>query len=193
MTEKRLDKRVTGSQAGAKTLAERSITAEGPTFRIRYEGRRNAPALRIYSRGRGHATEMTDQELILAARAGDLEAFGLLVSRYQRTAYGHALALLGEREQARDAVQDSFLAAFRALPRLEPSRPFFGWLYVVLRNRCFSILRSRRRALPLDESYVAASSESSGEDTVDIRVALGKLAAERPPGCWSRVQQSSCS
>lgn len=61
---------------------------------------------------------MTDRELILAAQLGDADAFGQLVVRYQQTVYAHALALLGDREAARDAAQDAFLAAFRALPRL---------------------------------------------------------------------------
>lgn len=84
---------------------------------------------------------MSDRELISAAQAGDADAFGQLVVRYQRAAYGHAMSLLGNREETRDAMQDSFLAAFRALRGLDRNRPFFPWFYVILRNRCLSILR----------------------------------------------------
>lgn len=121
---------------------------------------------------------MTDRELILAARAGDSEAFGRLVVKYQRAAYGHALALLGQSEDARDAVQDSFLAAFRALRRKDPDRSFFPWLYVILRNRCFSILRSRRTAQPLDESCIPAADASPSDDTIAVRRALSRVSPE---------------
>ena len=121
---------------------------------------------------------MRDRELILAARAGDAEAFGQLVAKHQRAAYGHAIALLGRRGEAQDAVQDSFLAAFQALKRLDSERPFFPWFYVILRNRCFSMLRSRRPTQPLDESYVVAPSQQSDDKAIEIRLALSRLSAE---------------
>jgi RNA polymerase sigma-70 factor, ECF subfamily len=120
---------------------------------------------------------MSDRELILAAQAGDAEAFGQLVTRYQRAAYGHAVALLGRREDARDAMQDGFLAAFRTLRGLDPSRPFFPWFYVILRNRCLSILRRRRPSQPLNECCTAPA--SGGDRRIDeIRQALSRLPAE---------------
>lgn len=121
---------------------------------------------------------MTDRELIVSALAGDVEAFGQLVVKHQRAAYGHAVALLGQPEQAQDAVQDSFLAAFRALNRLDPERPFFPWFYVILRNRCFSMLRSRRATQPLGDSYAMVTDGSTNEEAAEIRRALSRLSAE---------------
>ena len=120
---------------------------------------------------------MTDSELILAAQLGDTEAFGELVVRYQQAAYGHALALLGDREAAQDATQDAFLAAFRALGRLKEDRPFFPWLYVILRNRCFSMLRSRRSQRPLEDVGVEAPDGLSDADTDSLRQAMSQLPA----------------
>jgi RNA polymerase sigma-70 factor (ECF subfamily) len=120
----------------------------------------------------------TDRELVLAAQAGDADAFGHLVARHQRAAYGHAVALLGRREAAQDALQDSFLAAFRALRQLAPERPFFPWFYVILRNRCFSMLRSRRVTESLDESCVSIADPSPNQDVADVREALSQLSAE---------------
>ena len=121
---------------------------------------------------------MADRDRILAAQAGDPDAFGRLVVEYQRAAYGHAFALLGHRELARDAVQDSFLAAFRTLQRLDAKRPFFPWFYVILRNRCFSMLRSQRATQPLDDTCVAVSKQSSDEKTMAVRHGLSRLSAE---------------
>lgn len=120
---------------------------------------------------------MTDRELILASQVGDTEAFGQLVTRYQQAAYGHALALLGDREAARDATQDAFLAAFRALRRLDQDRPFFSWLYVILRNRCYSILRSRRPLQPLMDGEVRARDEPPDADAAGLQRALSQLPA----------------
>jgi RNA polymerase sigma-70 factor (ECF subfamily) len=58
---------------------------------------------------------------------------------------GHALTLLRNREDALDAIQDAFLSAFKALERFDIKRPFYPWLYVILRNRCYSLLESRQR------------------------------------------------
>lgn len=121
---------------------------------------------------------MTEQQATLAAQEGDAEAFGWLVRRYERLAFGHALALLGRREDARDAVQDSFLAAYRALRRFDAGRPFFPWFYVILRNRCRSLLRGRRPAEPLDESCLAVSDERDPEETNEVRRALWRLPDE---------------
>ncbi len=121
---------------------------------------------------------MTDCELVLAAQAGDADAFGQLVVKHQQAAYGHAVALLGEREAAQDAVQDGFLAAFRALRRLDADRPFFPWFYVILRNRCYSILRQKRTTQPLDESCLPAADNTTSEDSARLRQALTRLPVE---------------
>ena len=121
---------------------------------------------------------MSDRELITAAQAGDAEAFGQLVVRYQRAACGHAIAILGRREEVRDVIQDSFLAAFRALRGLDPGRPFFPWFYVILRNRCLSILRKRRRERPLDECCVAAAEEDARPEIEELRRALSRMPVE---------------
>jgi len=120
---------------------------------------------------------VTDRELILAAQLGDADAFGQLVMRYQQTVYARALALLGDREAARDAAQDAFLAAFRALPRLNGDRSFFPWLYVILRNRCYSILRARRPLRPLTDVEPSAGDDPVETDTGDVRRAMTRLPA----------------
>jgi len=86
-----------------------------------------------------------DTEAILQCASGSAAAFRVLVERYQREAFSHALALLGTPEDAADAVQEAFLDAFVALPSFDLTRPFYPWLYVVLRNRCFQALRARKR------------------------------------------------
>jgi RNA polymerase sigma-70 factor, ECF subfamily len=88
---------------------------------------------------------MDDQTAIRICQAGDRQAFRHLVERYQNQAIGHAIAILGNREDARDALQDAFLDTFNALRRFDLGRQFYPWFYVILRNRCFKLAAGRKR------------------------------------------------
>jgi len=96
---------------------------------------------------------MDDLAAIDKYRAGETEAFNHLVKKYQSQALGHAVAILGSREDALDAVQQAFLDAYRTLEKFDSSRRFYPWLYTILRNHCFNILASRKKhaAVSLDE------------------------------------------
>ena len=88
----------------------------------------------------------------------DFEAFRYLVEKYQARAVGHALAIVGNREDALDAVQEAFLDVYQALGGFDEERPFYPWLYAILRNRCFKLLASRKRfaAVSLEQPEVEA-------------------------------------
>ena len=88
---------------------------------------------------------MDDHEAIRKCLEGDCEAFRYLVEQYQNQALGHATAILRNREDARDAIQEAFLDAYQALPRFDLSRRFYPWFYVLLRNRCFKLAAGTRR------------------------------------------------
>lgn len=82
--------------------------------------------------------------LMERARSGDREAFGELVSGHMRRAYYAALGLLGSHDDALDMSQEAFARAFRARKSLDPERPFYPWLYQILRRLCFNVHRDRR-------------------------------------------------
>jgi len=88
---------------------------------------------------------MDDSSGIQKCLAGDWESFRHLVEKYQARAVGHALAIVGNREDALDAVQEAFLDAFQALGGFDQERQFYSWLYAILRNRCFKLLAGRKR------------------------------------------------
>jgi RNA polymerase sigma-70 factor (ECF subfamily) len=124
---------------------------------------------------------MDDAAVIRTCLAGEREAFRLLVERYQREALGHALALVGHHEDARDAVQEAFLDAFRALARFDPTRPFYPWLYVLLRNRCYKLLagRKRRQAQPLPRApLLARPAPEATSEVAALEEALLRLSTE---------------
>ena len=109
----------------------------------------------------------SDELLVRRAQSGDTEAFGTLVERYMRRAYYAALGLVGSPEDARDLSQEAFARAFRHRKKIDPERPFYAWLYQILRRLCFNFNRDRRsRRDKLDEA-----SEWLAEQA-DARVAL---------------------
>jgi len=90
------------------------------------------------------ATGDSDAHLVRRAKAGDSGAFGTLVERYMRRAYYSALGLVGSSEDAMDLSQEAFVRAFRARQTIDPDRPFYAWLYQIIRRLCFNHTRDRR-------------------------------------------------
>lgn len=85
-----------------------------------------------------------EEALIAAARAGALSAFNQLVELYERPVYNVALRLLGQRDQAEDVTQDTFLLAYRSLAQFRGGL-FRAWLLRIATNRCYDELRRRQR------------------------------------------------
>jgi RNA polymerase sigma-70 factor, ECF subfamily len=103
-----------------------------------------------------------DDVLVRRAQAGDPDAFGRLVERYMRRAYYSALSLVGSREDALDLSQEAFARAYRARRTIDPDRPFYAWLYQILRRLCFNFLRDRRaRARRLDGAATWLADEAA--------------------------------
>jgi RNA polymerase sigma-70 factor (ECF subfamily) len=124
---------------------------------------------------------MDDQLAIEKCRAGDKEAFRYVVEHYQRQAIGHALAILGNREDAMDAVQEAFIDTFQSLDRIDPTRRFYPWFYVILRNRCYKLAawRKKREASHPDEMEILApTSGIRPEDTMVLEQSLLELTME---------------
>ena len=126
---------------------------------------------------------MDDPTAIQLLQAGDREAFRHLVERYQTQAVGHALAILGNREDALDAVQAAFIDAFQALDRFDLSRRFYPWFYIILRNCCYKLAagRARRETGSTDELEMLAPTPGlTSEETMLLERALRELPpAER--------------
>jgi RNA polymerase sigma-70 factor (ECF subfamily) len=122
---------------------------------------------------------MEDQTAIEKCRAGDKDAFGYLVKSYQAEAIGHAIAILGNREDAMDAVQEAFIDCFRTLDRIDLNRPFYPWFYVILRNRCYKLGRRKREVSSTNEMEILAPTEGiQPEETMLLERAMLELPTE---------------
>ncbi len=87
---------------------------------------------------------MEEAGLARRAAGGDSEAFGALVERYAPAARRVAGAILGPGDEADDAVQDGFLAAWKAIARFDPDRAFRPWLMRVVANAARDLHRRRK-------------------------------------------------
>ena len=122
---------------------------------------------------------MDDAEAIERCQQGDREAFRHLVERYQRRAVAQAMAILFDRDDAEDAVQEAFIDAFKAIGTFDPSRTFYPWFYVLLRNRCYKMTARRRPTESLDEALLLVSQRAVADDTrLALEKALHSLTSE---------------
>jgi RNA polymerase sigma-70 factor, ECF subfamily len=88
--------------------------------------------------------EVEDRDLIAKARRGNVEAYNLLVSRWDRRIFNYLYRLVRDREDALDLSQDVFLKAFQNLKKLEDPSRFSPWLYRIAHNEAYSLLRKTR-------------------------------------------------
>jgi RNA polymerase sigma-70 factor (ECF subfamily) len=77
-----------------------------------------------------------DKDLITAVLDGDLDAFAVLVRRYRDLCFRFALRVLGNRDDAEDALQEAFVRAFRGLESCRDRERFPAWLYRIVVNEC---------------------------------------------------------
>ncbi len=123
-----------------------------------------------------------DAALVRRVLGGDARAYGGLVSRHQARLGRYAMRMLGNREDAEDAVQEAFVRAYRSLGRCDPDR-FGPWLFTILVNRCRTLGAQRaRRARMLEEApdALAAGEQDPAERqawSATVRWAVAQLGA----------------
>jgi RNA polymerase sigma-70 factor (ECF subfamily) len=116
---------------------------------------------------------MDDAGLIVRILSGDRESFGVLVARYHEDCRRLAARLLGNLDDADDAVQETFLRAFRGLGGYDERERFRAWLYRILVNRCRSLARQRaQRGRRFVSGDADGASEDRGAARIEMRDAL---------------------
>ncbi|MFN8478622.1 MAG: RNA polymerase sigma factor [Kouleothrix sp.] len=117
-----------------------------------------------------------DALLVVRLRAGDVDAFELLVERYQLPLFRFLRGLVGSPEQAEDLLQETFLRAFRAIGSLDDPGLLRGWLYRIAHNLALSALRRRRLIswLPLQPGRLlgVVSHDRTAIEAAEVNAAL---------------------
>jgi RNA polymerase sigma-70 factor (ECF subfamily) len=124
--------------------------------------------------------DASDLAVVARVRAGDQDAFRVLVERHSRSVFRLAFRLSGHEQDAEDIVQETFLKAFRQIAGFESRSSFATWLYRITVNCSQDLLRQRPRAgsrQSLDDPDAAASLELA--DTSAAADPLRELASRR--------------
>ena len=85
-----------------------------------------------------------ERQLIRKCKAGDARFYEPLVRAYEPAGLRLAVAMMGNNEDAEDALQEAFIKTFDTLHRFDLRRPFGPWFFQILRNQCRDMLRSRK-------------------------------------------------
>jgi RNA polymerase sigma-70 factor (ECF subfamily) len=127
--------------------------------------------------------EPSDGELVRRVRAGDTAAYGALVSRYRDRLGRYAVHMIGDREDAEEALQDSFVRAYRSLARCDDPARFGAWLYGILVNRCRTTgaRAARRRRMFVHDAQALDAAHADEADRLDWADAVNRALARLAP------------
>ena len=96
-------------------------------------------------------TEHSDEKLVELAVSEDAEAFGEIVTRWERKIFALCFGMLGREDDARDAAQETFIAAYRNLANFRGEAKVSSWLHRIAVNQC---LTHKRRAKTRSEEFL---------------------------------------
>ena len=94
---------------------------------------------------------LTDEQLVELAVSRDCEAFGEIVKRWERKIFALCFGMLGREDDARDAAQETFIAAYRNLANFRGEAKVSSWLHRIAVNQCLTV---KRRAKTRSEEYL---------------------------------------
>ncbi len=114
---------------------------------------------------------MNESELVEQARQGDFDAFEVLVNASEGKVYGHLLRLVGNPDDARELLQETYLSAYRHLKTFKGDSAFSTWVYRIATNHAFMRLRKKNpETVGLDEITVPSHEELQGRTISDWAV-----------------------
>jgi RNA polymerase sigma-70 factor, ECF subfamily len=121
--------------------------------------------------------EVEDRDLIVKAQRGDVDAYNLLVSRWEKRVFNYLLRLVRNREDALDLCQDALLKAYQNLRKLEDPGRFGAWVFRIAHNEAYSMLRRRKPEEDLGEDAGDGGLPGGGGQMLPVETALAVEAA----------------
>jgi RNA polymerase sigma-70 factor (ECF subfamily) len=120
-----------------------------------------------------------DQQVVAAVLAGDVNAFSILVARYQKPVFNLMLRMTGSQEDAVDLAQETFLKAYEQLHRFRRDRKFFTWLYTIGLNHARNFLRRSKASRSLfvedNDAEPAVDRPDQNEDNICMQLDSRRL------------------
>ncbi len=105
--------------------------------------------------------ELTDKEVILKIKNGEIDFFSLLVERYTRIIFAYVRGKISAQEDAEDLVQNTFINFYKAIDRFDISRKVLPYLYEIAKNEMRMFFRAKKKTVSLDENIGVGASETS--------------------------------
>ena len=136
--------------------------------------------------------EVEDRDLIARARRGKVEAYNLLVSRWEKRVYNYLYRLVGNREDALDLTQDAFLKAYQNLAKLEDEGRFAPWLFRIAHNEAYSLLRKTRPDGELEDAAPMAGARGRMlpiEVSIAVESAMARLSEDQREAVVLKIYQ----
>lgn len=135
--------------------------------------------------------EIEDRDLIAKARRGKVDAYNVLVSRWEKRVFNYLLRLVRDREDALDLSQDVFLKAYQNLRKLEDPGRFAAWLYRIAHNEAYSLLRRNRPEgeLGMEPSTSTTARMYPVEVSLAVERALARLTTDQREAVQLKVYQ----
>jgi RNA polymerase sigma-70 factor (ECF subfamily) len=122
---------------------------------------------------------VADGNIIERVLDGDTNSFNLLVWQWEKPIYNYILRLIGDRDEAMDLCQDTFLKAFRELATLKDRDHFSAWLYRIAHNTCFSRLRRDRGKFFVPVEPDTRTTKMHPEERLAVEKALQTLPEDQ--------------
>ncbi len=119
-----------------------------------------------------------ERELIRKCKAGGPRFYEPIVRAYEGPGMRLALGMMGNVEDAHDALQDAFVKAWQSLDRFDGGRPFGPWFFQILRNQCRDLLRSRQARFKLETVDERLEARPAGLDSSPERDRERRAARE---------------
>jgi len=131
----------------------------------------------------GHPAE--EETWLEAARGGDSESYGRLVSLHADRVYETVLRILRSPEAAEEVAQDAFVRAWQALPSFRGDSRFSTWLYTIATRRALDVVRSEKRRRdhegPVEAAILESAPDPAGGGEPGERRRLERILAELEP------------
>ena len=130
----------------------------------------------------GNAVSDLEKLLVKKSQSGDVEAFELLISSYDKRAYNIAYRVMGNEEDAKDMAQEALLRVFKSVKDFKGQSSFSTWLYRIVTNVCLDELRRRKndKHISMDSTIRTENGELHMELCSD---------KETPESVYERVEQ----
>jgi RNA polymerase sigma-70 factor (ECF subfamily) len=127
--------------------------------------------------------EKPDEYFVARVTSGDVDAYAVLMQRYEAKLHRYVTYLIHDQTSAYDAVQETFIKAYQNLRSFNPKHKFSSWIYRIAHNEAMNIIRKNRHTSDSDiDTLPDQSYESHTDEVID-----SSILKERVHGCLDKL------